>query len=97
MQMFGIILASLIVLPGCELSIDPVISEVDSTFDSRLLGQWEQVSSSDPAVVTSGKDNTYLIEYTNTKETGRFQARLGMLGGRQIDVPVLTGPVIELV
>jgi len=84
MQMLGSILAALIVLSGCVLSIDPVISESNSTYDSRLLGKWEQASSSDRAVVSKGKDNTYLIEYTNVKQTGRFQARLGMLGGRQV-------------
>ena len=84
MQMLGSILAALIGLSGCVLSIDPVISESNSTYDSRLLGKWEEASSSDRAVISKGKDNTYLIEYTNVKQAGRFQARLGMLGGRQV-------------
>ena len=83
-RLLGSVLVVLIGLSGCVLSIDPVVSESNSTFDPRLLGNWEQASGSDRAVVSRGKDNTYLIEYTNIEQSGRFQARLGMLGGRQV-------------
>lgn len=84
MQMLGIILAVSVGLPGCVLSLDPVISESDSTYDSRLLGSWEEASSSDRAVISSGADNSYVIEYMNDKQAGRFQARLGVLEDRQV-------------
>ena len=83
-QMLGSMLAVVIGLPGCVLSLDPVISESDSTYDSRLLGKWEQASSSDRAVVSEGEGNSYMIEYTSDKQTGRFQARLGVLDDRQV-------------
>ena len=73
-----------IVLTGCVLSVNPVITESSSTFDSRLLGQWEQASGFDRAVVSGGGDNTYIIEYTNLELAGRFKARLGVLDGRQV-------------
>jgi hypothetical protein len=73
-----------IVLTGCVLSIDPVITDSNSTFDSRLLGEWEQASGSDRAVVSAGEDNSYVIEYTSDKQAGRFQARLGMLEDQQV-------------
>ena len=83
-RMLGSILAVCIGLPGCVLSINPVITESNSTFDSRLLGQWELTSGSDRAVVSDGGDNTYVIEYTNLELAGRFEARLGVLEGRQV-------------
>ncbi len=83
-QLLGSVLVALIGLSGCVLSIDPVVSESNSTFDPRLLGKWEQAPGSDRAVVTKGKDNTYLIEYTSIEQSGSFQARLGTLGGRQV-------------
>lgn len=77
-------LVLLVGLSGCVLSIEPVISESESTYDSRLLGEWEQVSGSDRAVVSAGQDNTYVIEYSSDRRVGRFQARLGVLGGLQV-------------
>ena len=84
MQILGSMLAVFIGLPGCVLSIHPVVTESNSTFDSRLLGKWELASGSDRAVVSNGGDNTYEIEYTNLELAGRFEARLGVLGGRQV-------------
>ena len=84
LRILGSILAVLIGLSGCVLSIDPVITDSNSTFDSRLLGEWEQASGSDRAVVSEGEDNSYVIEYTSDKQAGRFQARLGMLEDRQV-------------
>ena len=84
MQMLGSILALFIGLPGCVLSLDPVILESNSTYDSRLLGRWEQASSSDRVVVSDGEDNSYVIEYTSDKQVGKFQARLGVLEDRQV-------------
>lgn len=83
-RILGSSLAVLIGLSGCVLSIDPVITESDSTYDSRLLGEWEQASGSDRAVVSEGENNSYVIEYTSDKQAGRFQARLGMLEDRQV-------------
>jgi len=60
MQVPGSILALFIGLPGCVLSLDPVISESDSTYDSRLLGRWEQTASSDRVVVSDRKDKSYV-------------------------------------
>jgi hypothetical protein len=76
----GIVLGLVVVLSGCVLSVDPVISESGATFDPRLLGTWEEVSGSDHAVVSRAAENTYTIEYTSDRKVSRFGARLGRLG-----------------
>lgn len=78
------VLALVVVLNGCVLSVDPVISESDATFDPRLLGMWEEVSGSDRAVISQAAENTYEIEYTSDGKVGRFEARLGRLGDRLV-------------
>ena len=73
-------LAFSILLIGCALSINPVITESDAIFDARLLGNWKDISSSDQASISRGTANSYEIEYTSDGKTGRFEARLGHLG-----------------
>ena len=74
-----------IALTGCVLSIDPVVSESDATFDPRLLGSWEEVSGSGRAVVSLASETTYAIEYINGDgEVGKFEARLGKLAERLV-------------
>ncbi|MGA2263860.1 MAG: DUF4185 domain-containing protein [Acidobacteriota bacterium] len=80
MLKIGGVLGLAIVLNSCVLSIAPVISESDATFDPRLLGTWEEVSGSDRAVVSRAAGNTYTIEYGDDGKAGRFEARLGRLG-----------------
>jgi hypothetical protein len=79
------VLGLVVVLSGCVLSVDPVISESDAAFDPRLIGIWEDVLGSDRAVVSRAAENTYTIEYTSDGKVGRFEARLGRL----LDRPVL--------
>jgi hypothetical protein len=80
MPKLGAVLGFAIVLPGCVLSIDAVVSESGATFDPRLLGTWEEVSGSDRVVVRRAAENTYSMEYTSGGKVGRFEARLGRLG-----------------
>lgn len=77
-------LVFIILLIGCALSINPVISESDAIFDSRLLGNWKDISSSDQASISRSTANRYEIEYISDGKTGRFEARLGYLGGHLI-------------
>lgn len=73
-------LAASIVLIGCVLSIEPLIPESEVTFDTLLIGDWEN-ESGDHARISSAGDSIYTIEYTNGEgETGLFEARLGRLG-----------------
>lgn len=72
-----------IALGGCVLSVESMLTESDVTFDTRLLGAWEEVDGSDRAVVARSGQNGYAIEYTSDG-TGRYEARLGRLGGRLI-------------
>jgi len=80
----SIALALTVILGGCVLSGEPFVSELDATFDPRLLGTWEDVSGSDYAVVSRAAGNTYAIEYSSDGDLGRFEARLGRLGNRLI-------------
>jgi hypothetical protein len=71
-------------LTGCVLSIDAVVPESGADLDERLLGTWTEVDGSDSAVISRIDAWTYGIEYTTDGRTGRFQARLGRLGGRMV-------------
>ena len=77
-------LAFSILLTGCVLSVNPIISESDAIFDARLLGTWKEVSGSDQTTISRGISNNYEIEYTSDGKTGKFVGRLGYLGGRMI-------------
>ena len=77
-------LAALVPLSGCALSINPVVSESEATFDPRLLGTWEDSSGSNRAFVTRATGNSYAIEYASDGRVGMFGARLGRLGERFI-------------
>jgi hypothetical protein len=84
LKLLGQVLGLVIILSGCTLSFEPVISESDATFDPRLLGMWEEVSGSDRAMVSRAAENIYAIEYTCDGKVGRFEARLGRLGDRLV-------------
>ncbi len=80
-----------LLLSGCALSINPIVSESEATFDPRLLGSWEEISGSDRATITRATGNTYAIEYTSNGKIGRFEARLGWVG-EQLVLDVLPAP-----
>jgi hypothetical protein len=73
-----------VMMSGCVLSIDPVIPESGALLDERLIGNWEQASGGDLAVVSRGTGGTYLIEYTSDGRVSWFEARLGRLGKRLV-------------
>jgi len=78
------LLACSIVLAGCVVSVDAVIPDSAATFDSRLLGAWEEVGGSDRAVVTRDSGGVYTIAYGNGQRTQQLRARLGRLGQRVV-------------
>jgi hypothetical protein len=80
MSKLGGVLAPAIIVSGCVLSLDRIVSDSAATLDSRLLGAWQEVVGSDRAVVSRAAGNTYAIEYTSDGKTSRFEARLGRLG-----------------
>jgi hypothetical protein len=84
MSTLSFVLGLAVVVSGCVLSVEPVISESAATFEPRLLGMWEEVSGSDRAVVSRAAEKTYAIEYTSDGKVGRFEARLGQLGNRLV-------------
>ena len=84
MSRLGGVTVPAIVLTGCVLSVDAIISDSGGTFDPRLLGTWEEVSGSDRAVVSRASESTYAIEYTSDGKVTRLEARLGSLDGRSV-------------
>lgn len=76
--------ALVLALAGCVLALDAIVPESDAMFDPRLVGTWEDVSSSDLAVIARASDHTYAIEYTSDGKVSSLQARLGSLGGRLV-------------
>lgn len=74
------LVAVLVFANGCALSVNPVVPESEATFDSALLGTWEEVDGSDRAVVSRGVGTTYAIAYTSDGKVTRLEARLGRLG-----------------
>jgi hypothetical protein len=79
-----------VMMSGCVLSIDPVIPESGALLDERLIGNWEQASGGDLAVVSRGTGGTYLIEYTSDGRVSWFEARLGRL---ESDSSWMSGPL----
>lgn len=85
MQKLLAALAYCFLLTGCVLSTDAVVSEGDAIFDTRLLGTWEEVSSSDRVVVSRAGTKGYAIEYTDSVgKVASLEARLGRLGKRLV-------------
>lgn len=78
------LLLSILALSACVVSTDTVVPAASATFDQRLVGTWNEAKGTDRAVVTRGDSVTYAIDYTINDKTGRFSARLGMLGNRQV-------------
>lgn len=74
-------LLSLLVLSGCVISINPVVTERDTIFDERLPGSWEESDGSGRAVISYLDDGMYAIAYENKDDTSSLRARLGHLGG----------------
>jgi hypothetical protein len=77
-------------LAGCVLSVEPVITESEAIFDSRLTGHWEMIDGSDRATIT-WEEEEYSIEYTEgpgplerDEVTRTFGGRLGLLGDRMV-------------
>jgi hypothetical protein len=75
---------SALALAGCVVATDAVVPSATAAFDQRLIGTWNEVNGSDRAVVTRGDSVTYAIDYTSNNKTGRFSARLGLLGKRHV-------------
>lgn len=72
-------------LTGCVvLSTDAIVPADTPTLDPRLLGAWQEVNGTDHAVITRGDSGAYAIEYSSDGKAGRFEARLGPLGGRTV-------------
>ena len=75
-------LASL--LAACVVSGEPVVDAADATFDPDLLGTWAEVGGTDTALVRRAASGGYAIEYSSDGHAGRFEARLGRIGGRKV-------------
>jgi len=77
-------LAATCLLSGCVVSAGPVIAEHEATFDTGLLGAWEEQDSNDRAVISRGGGRVYAITYESDGEEGRFEALLGKIGDRTV-------------
>jgi hypothetical protein len=74
-----------VVLGGCVVSVQPVVTPAASTFDTRLVGTWGEVDGKDRVVLSRGDGSTYDLEYTDADgKIGAFEARLGKLGARTV-------------
>src|SRR5213593_2560873 len=63
---------------GCVGSVNVVIPDRATRFESQLLGTWEDSASSEHAVVTQRGLRAYAIDYTD--EQGKRLSLLGVLG-----------------
>ena len=85
MHRIAAVLASAILSTGCVLSTDAVVSDRDATFDPRLLGTWQQISSFDRAEILRTGAKDYAIEYTaRGGKVVKLEGRLGRLGKRMV-------------
>jgi hypothetical protein len=75
-------------LAGCllVLSVDPVIPEADAVFDGQLLGSWEDEQDGARVMFSRAEGNRYDVRVLlpSSQVEGRFEARLGRLGGRTV-------------
>src|SRR5690349_667574 len=83
MRRFGLLFS--LVLGGCVVSVQPLITPAASGFDTRLLGTWGEVDGKDRVVLSRGDSSTYDIAYTDADgKKGTFVARLGKIGARTV-------------
>lgn len=78
------VLALVLSLGACLVSVAPVIPDADAAFDARLLGSWEEIGGGDRATVARGESSGYVIEYSDDGGVARYAARLGTLAGRLV-------------
>lgn len=99
-----LLVASSLCLSACGIaSISPFVSADDQEFDPALLGRWQSIESTEFALISGDSIRGYEIAYVDEDGArGRFDARLGRLGGRRVldIVPVeldlsREGPVFE--
>ena len=84
MRAIGALLLCLLMC-GCVVSVQPVVSPASATFDARLVGRWAEVDGKDRIVVSRGDANTYEIQYTDGDgKVGHFEGQLGRLGQRTV-------------
>jgi len=85
MPQLMVALALAAVAGGCVVSVEAIVPEANAEFDARLLGTWQGASdSSDRATISRRSGSRYAIEYSDAKDTGKFEARLGRLGNRMV-------------
>jgi len=85
MQKLIVALSIALLFPSCgpTLSLNPLYTPKDLTFDSALLGNWNEGTSSGKNVLTFTQhdETTYELLYKEQKQVTRLQARLVKLKG----------------
>jgi len=73
-------------ITGCGVgSVHPLHQDAELLFDAQLIGTWEDSAGKESAVLTADGTRGYRLAYRDGDgKTGRFRARLGLIGSRHV-------------
>jgi len=78
-------LAASLALTGCDdkpavLSLDPIVTDQETIFDTALLGVWGATDGKDIGIFRRGDGATYAVTYASDGGSRQFEARLFRVG-----------------
>jgi len=73
-------LAGLFTLGCLPTTLNPFFGPENQVFDSGLIGTWEMEDDKDLWVFKAGDEKSYELTISNDEGSGKFEARLGMVG-----------------
>jgi hypothetical protein len=85
-------LAASLALTGCDdnpalLSLDPIVTDQETTFDAALLGVWGASDGKDIGIFRRSGDSAYAVTYASDGNARQFEARLFRVGeARYLDL-----------
>jgi hypothetical protein len=81
-------LAGAVILTGCDtpavLSLEPVVTEEEATFDSALLGVWTDSQGKDLCIFRRDGDRGYTVNYVTGDGVRQFTALLFQVGEARV-------------
>ncbi|HBG78068.1 MAG TPA: hypothetical protein DDW84_04355 [Phycisphaerales bacterium] len=70
-----------ILLGGCVPSLHPLFTDEEIIFDANLVGVWSEPNSKNFWEFKQADNKKYDVIYTDEKGIGKFDGRLGKIGG----------------
>jgi hypothetical protein len=70
-----------LLLGGCVPSLHPLFTDEEIIFDANLVGVWSEPNSQNSWEFKQAANKKYDVIYTDEKGIGKFDGRLGKIGG----------------